>query len=863
VALANIPVAAALVVGATAMAATEETKREAINDGLVWLIGQQVVSGDEGYWPYAHDGTLATTAAAALAFIEEGFLPGEDVIIGIPPDTVNYGDVVGPAVNYIFNRATVDPRFGVETGGYWRYAEDYNNDGIAGNDGGNDQAIYFEPGAYNRRLYTTGICTPVVFALGQASGMDVVIDRGSAAVNGRTYAEVMQDLVDWICFAQVEPTQGNQRGGWRYDANWSDSDNSTAQWGSLPLLYADAWGLPTPDYVYDELELWVNYIQNANGGSGYMYPWQYVNVAKTGGLLLELAALGADITDSRVQNALSFINSRWNNGPSGTWYGNLNHPYAMWAVYKGLEVDVYELMETFWSGDPPSLIRYGLGMPAAPGGFEIGRVGDTQMSLPGDWYSHYCQYLVDIQNANGSWSGYWYWTGPLATAWYINILKASGGVPGLADPDIQITSIIDGVCVWYGTTVTHNIRYWFGTPGYPDPDIPPAQNVEVRITLDPQLIFVSATGDYSWDGAQTVVWTRDLVQDGEEFFETIVTEGACTIEPLIELITFGDISATNLPPAFWDHDESRVMTCTPLDVHLDIKPGSCPNSFNRNSNGVLPVALVGTDDIQAMEVDISTLRLEREDGIGGSVAPHEGPPGPYTEIEDVATPFPGEPCDCHELDGDGIMDVSMKFKTQDVVDILELDDLAPGDLVELVLSGQLLDGTLFAASDCIRLVPPGTPPGLLSVSGNAPGMFVDLAPLDLQLDGGGFDSFERSFPLGTVVTLTAPERYQGQALVGWKLGPDWGTAGSSSPPLPGQTISLTVSGNHRTAEAVYRFAADINGDGTVGVSDLLLLLGAWGQCPDPLADCPADIDGDGDVGVTDFLALLANWGPCP
>ncbi|MHC4273783.1 MAG: hypothetical protein ACYSUR_08950, partial [Planctomycetota bacterium] len=73
-----IPVAAAPVVGATAMAATEETKRAAINDGLVWLIGQQVVSGDEGYWPYANNGTLAATATAALAFIEEGFLPGED-----------------------------------------------------------------------------------------------------------------------------------------------------------------------------------------------------------------------------------------------------------------------------------------------------------------------------------------------------------------------------------------------------------------------------------------------------------------------------------------------------------------------------------------------------------------------------------------------------------------------------------------------------------------------------------------------------------------------------------------------------------------------------------------------------------------
>ncbi len=30
--------------------------------------------------------------------------------------------------------------------------------------------------------------------------------------------------------------------------------------------------------------------------------------------------------------------------------------------------------------------------------------------------------------------------------------------------------------------------------------------------------------------------------------------------------------------------------------------------------------------------------------------------------------------------------------------------------------------------------------------------------------------------------------------------------------------------------------------------------------PDP---CPADFDGDGNVGVSDLLTLLANWGPCP
>ncbi|MDY7110619.1 MAG: DUF4038 domain-containing protein [Planctomycetota bacterium] len=53
---------------------------------------------------------------------------------------------------------------------------------------------------------------------------------------------------------------------------------------------------------------------------------------------------------------------------------------------------------------------------------------------------------------------------------------------------------------------------------------------------------------------------------------------------------------------------------------------------------------------------------------------------------------------------------------------------------------------------------------------------------------------------------------------------------------------------------------DINGDGVVNVVDLLTLLGAWGPCPDPPADCAADLDGDGAVGSEDLLILLGNWG---
>lgn len=51
---------------------------------------------------------------------------------------------------------------------------------------------------------------------------------------------------------------------------------------------------------------------------------------------------------------------------------------------------------------------------------------------------------------------------------------------------------------------------------------------------------------------------------------------------------------------------------------------------------------------------------------------------------------------------------------------------------------------------------------------------------------------------------------------------------------------------------------DLDGDCTVGVADLLILLGNWGPC-DNCENCPADLNGDCVVGVADLLILLANW----
>lgn len=51
--------------------------------------------------------------------------------------------------------------------------------------------------------------------------------------------------------------------------------------------------------------------------------------------------------------------------------------------------------------------------------------------------------------------------------------------------------------------------------------------------------------------------------------------------------------------------------------------------------------------------------------------------------------------------------------------------------------------------------------------------------------------------------------------------------------------------------------ADVNGDGTVGVVDLLALLAAWN-----LTGVPEDINNDGIVNVLDLLELLSVWGSC-
>ncbi len=112
-------------------------------------------------------------------------------------------------------------------------------------------------------------------------------------------------------------------------------------------------------------------------------------------------------------------------------------------------------------------------------------------------------------------------------------------------------------------------------------------------------------------------------------------------------------------------------------------------------------------------------------------------------------------------------------------------------------------------------------------------IFSDGGPLDLDvipvlidssdIDGNGFED------LVTIGEL-----------------PDHRRAGEEAP-----DSAMAVTTNSRCH-------ADLNGDATVDVLDLLVVIQEWGDC----TGCSADIDGNGTVDVIDLLEVIAAWGLC-
>jgi hypothetical protein len=91
---------------------------------------------------------------------------------------------------------------------------------------------------------------------------------------------------------------------------------------------------------------------------------------------------------------------------------------------------------------------------------------------------------------------------------------------------------------------------------------------------------------------------------------------------------------------------------------------------------------------------------------------------------------------------------------------------------------------------------------------------------------------------------------------------------SSSPTLTDTTVCGNTpdqifggwtdnGGNWVEDECPIDCPTDINGDGYVNVTDLLVVIDQWG-----LTNSLADVNQDGIVDVSDLLIVIDNWGEC-
>jgi len=692
----------------------------AIDNGLWWLHKQQIRGtypdgADYGYWengPFH----VAATAAAIEAFELQGHLAkGDPYDISEDP----YVETVQRGLNHLFNYMQDRPIGEDPT--YCPFGSpDVNGNGIG--------LACFS----GHEMYESGIA---LMTMGSSKAPDRIATTGPVA--GRTYLEITQDMVDFMAWGQSDPYTGNFEGGWRYAANYGESDNSVSQWPVIGMEAAErnlaAFGLSVPDFVRPELLKWLTYSQCTEpderyGGFGYQWPCDWVNTAKTGAGAAMLSWAGVPPGDSSFQDVLNFLDTHWyDDWPSGTNFGDY---YTMYAIMKGM------------------------------------RIPEPQVDLIGahDWYAEYGRYIVDDQNVYGGEHLVDHsWLGPegndtvqnaLATAWAMLILTPTLVMPGpVADagPDVDrhppiIPIEFDGSGSYHRDPTKQIVEYCWdfgdGSPGechpgptaahaYPavynpdgtinwgetaedyvvtlrviDNNVPPLEGTDtadVHITAPPWKPFADADGPYEgWenipiclDGSGSYDPESRMYQPGHPWYETIAKyEWDLDNDGL-----FDDSTAVN--PCWTWESKGAYAVCLkvtdsvpfPEDPQLDVAVRCATVSIRELSATLVSIDIkpgsypnsINPENIRGV---IPVAILTTRDFDAATV-------DPLTAVFAGASPVHHG---IKDVDRDGDRDLILQFRIGDT-NILPGNDAA-------CLTGQTYDGVPIIGCDSVKTVPP-------------------------------------------------------------------------------------------------------------------------------------------------------------
>ena len=275
---------------------------------------------------------------------------------------------------------------------------------------------------------------------------------GAGPLGNLTYYVLAEEIVSWIAWAQnsnatyMGATDAQYwLGGWRYYAQYGQSDNSVSGWPTIGLLAAELWGINAPSWVKTELAQWTNIDQDMTGNAstnslygsfGYVgRDYIYGGIPETAEGIAELTYCGYSDTYANITAAEGYLYSDWN-VYDGSWQVNIGGLYSMYAVTKAMRETI------------PTPTKY---------------ITNYNGTANIEWYNGTGQYadaLVANQNASGMWINWMPWaesdeySTSLTTAMGILVLQGGTGAAVVVKYTLTVTVLdantlnpIDGATV--------------------------------------------------------------------------------------------------------------------------------------------------------------------------------------------------------------------------------------------------------------------------------------------------------------------------------------------------------------------------------------------------------------------------------
>ncbi|MBN1613072.1 MAG: hypothetical protein JW950_01270, partial [Deltaproteobacteria bacterium] len=403
-------------------AATQAQINTALANGVAWSAAQQQAAG---YWliapGYSETDQRRTLGTTGLALAVLGHYAEHLGKTPLSPDYA-YHEHVQKGLNYIFGKA-------------------YRNAG--------DNRVWF--GDANITWADNYSAGPILMGIVMSGAPDRVVDVPGSNVDGMTYGQVVQEIVNYLAYTQC--TAGNGIGAWYYNGLSTTGDLSITGFVTLGLGYArDRFNtvVVVQPNMLTQLNQGIAFMQWTSdnpadpsysmvGGAGYSsgsgttgYE-NWINIYKVGHLLYIMDLVGDSAEAARVLRSLGFLARHWNapnSGESGYDIGT-----GEWNT------KVNDYWDVGWRGGPPSsppdpLPSYIAMMATMKGLVALGvlYVGDQ------DWFADFSDVIVANQDVNGSWrqGGYPdHYSSTLDSQFALLTLLRAAQEDPVVDPDVE------------------------------------------------------------------------------------------------------------------------------------------------------------------------------------------------------------------------------------------------------------------------------------------------------------------------------------------------------------------------------------------------------------------------------------------